>query len=425
MVEEKETKSNSEPANDLVIFNARLLKKDKQVNIIINAGEIKEISTDLPNKPLAAKYIDANGGLVTPSFTDNHFHLDKVLTRDILGATKFEDGFARAREVKIQFTVADVEERACRALELAVAHGLGRMRANVDVDSFTNLISMEGILRARERYSDAIDIDIVAFPQEGIVSDPETPALLREALKMGENIIVGGLPEFEKTTEDQLTHVRTIFEIAKEADVEIDMHCDYVDQAKFKTLEMFADLTIENNYQGRVNAGHCTTLAIYPEDERRRVIDKVKQANMDITVLPVANLQMLGGDERTPMNRGSSCILELLDAGVNVSAGADNMYDIWYRFNRMDPAEVAYLAVLSGGMRTDEEVDEAFNMVTTRATRTFGGPANGVKKGEPADLIVFEASTVIDILRNLPGRRIHIKNGRCVGGINGSTWTAI
>ena len=145
---------------------------------------------------------------------------------------------------------------------------------------------------------------------------------------------------------------------------------------------------------------------------------------MQVAVLPVANLQMLGGGGRTPYNRGCSRIKELLDAGVNVAAGADNMYDIWYRFNRMDPIETGHITCLSGGMRTDEEVLNAFEMITTRAARYIGCDDSGVRIGVDADLVVHSAATVVDIFRNVPGRRLHIKRGRVVGGLDASCWCA-
>ena len=203
-----------------------------------------------------------------------------------------------------------------------------------------------------------------------------------------------------------------------------EIHCDYLDVPELKTLEMLADATVARGMQGRVTASHCNSLAVYPDDEAHRVIDKVKAAGMSIIVAPTANLEMLGGPGRTPVNRGTSRIKELLDAGVNVCAAADNKYDIWYRFTRMDPVELGYITVLSGAMRTDEEVRESFEMITTRAARTVGTSTDGVTVGALADLIVFEATTLVDIFCNLPGRRSHIKAGRCVGGLEGSCWAA-
>lgn len=413
--------ANDQCCQDIVIAGTRTLDSDEIVDIAVCEGRIKEIGPKIGAH--RKKTIKAHGGLTTPSFTDPHFHLDKVLSRGHFGALSYRQAFDHARDVKCKFTAADVEQRACEALELAVGHGLGRMRAQVDVDFATGIVSMEGVLRAKERFARQIDIEPVAFPQEGIVSDPKAEGFLREALIMGAKLL-GGLPEFEANLNDQKTHIRTIFNLAEEFDVPIDMHSDYTDLEEFKTLEMIADMTIERGMQGRVSVGHCCALAVYEENYAKSVIEKLVEAKMQVAVLPVANLQMLGGNQRTPANRGSSRILELLDAGINVAAGADNMFDIWYRFNRMDPIEVGLVTCLSGGMRTDEEVRESFNMITTRADRYMGADDHGVTVGAPADLVVHSSDNLVDIFRNLPERRLHIKNGALVGGKEGSIWSS-
>jgi cytosine deaminase len=406
---------------DLLIRNAAILDRKGRCDIAISGGRITEIAAHLDQ--VAARTVDAQGGLVTVSFIDPHFHLDKVLSRNYVGAISYQEAFARAREAKKNFTVADVEARVSTALDMAVAQGIGRMRTQVDVDFATRLVSLEGVLRAQERFRNLIDLEIVAFPQEGIVTDPEAPALLSSALGMGAQFI-GGLPEFEHSVEDQRTHVRTIFDIAEKHNVAIDFHCDYTDLPQFKTLEMVADMTVERGFEGKVVAGHCCALAVYPDDEAKRVIDKVKAADISVTIMPIANLQMLGGNGVTPVNRGSSRAKELLAAGVNVCAAADNMFDIWFRFNRMDPIDTTYMACLSTGMRTDAEVREAFEMTTSRPARLMGLADHQVAVGGYADLVVHSAATLVDMFRNVPGRRLHIKNGRLIGGVEGSLWSA-
>jgi len=406
---------------DLLVSNARLLDEAGIHQIGIRDGRIEQVAPTI--KGHAAKSIDADGGLVTRNFVDVHFHLDKVLSREHFGALNPEEAFTKARDVKKNFTASDVEERACRALDLAVAQGMGRMRAQVDVDFATRLVSFEGVCRARERFRDLIDVEIVAFPQEGIVTDPEAPALLREAISMGAEL-VGGLPEFEESDADQDAHIRTILDIAEDCDVDVEMHCDYMDVPELRTLEKLAEATVDRGLHGRVTASHCNALSLYSDDVAKRVIEKVSEGKISVAVLPVANLQMLGGQTRTPYNRGSSRIKELLDAGINVAAGADNMFDIWFRFNRMDMVEVGYIACLSGGMRTDSEVRAAFDMVTTRANQIAGGSADGISPGTTADMVVHRAQSLVDIFRNVPGRRIHVKNGRLVGGTDGNWWTA-
>lgn len=406
---------------DLLVSDARILDREGVWDIGIKDGKILEISRGVAST--TSRKIEARGGLVTPSFVDPHFHLDKVLSRDYVGALSYSEAFARAREAKAQFTVADVEARVCRALDLAVAQGLGAIRSQVDVDFATGLVSLEGVTRAKDRFRQMIDVEIVAFPQEGIVTDPKAPDLLREALRMGVRLI-GGLPEFERNVDDQRTHISTILDLAEEFDAKVDMHCDYTDLPEFKTLEMLADMTLERGLQGRVTADHCCALALYPDDEAARVIDKVRRADISVIILPIANLQMLGGNQVTPVNRGSSRAKELLAAGINVSAGADNMYDIWFRFNRMDPVDTAYLTCLSAGMRTDGEVREAFEMTTSRPARLLGIANYGLAAGCTADLVVHSASTLVDLFRNVPARRLHIKRGKLVGGVEGNTWSA-
>jgi len=407
---------------DLLVGEARLLDRDGLVDLAIDDGRIAEI-TSAGATTQAERVVDAGGNLVVTPFIDPHFHLDKTLTRDLYGAVTPTEAFAHARDVKTQFSVEDVEARASEAIRLGAAHGIGTIRAQVDVDFATRLTSFEGVLAARERYAHLVEVEIVAFPQEGIVTDPEAPDLLREALRSGAEVI-GGLPEFEANPEDQRTHIGTIFEIAEELDVPIDMHCDYQDKPELKTLEMLADATLERGFQGRVVADHCCALAIYPDEEARRVIDKLAAAQIGVNVLPIANLQMLGGPGRTPYNRGSSRAAELIDAGIAVGSGLDNMYDIWHRFGRMDPAETALLMCLSAGLRTDEEVRIAYETTNVRAADVIGRPRAAIEVGAPADLVILNGSTIVEFMRNLPGRRTVFRGGREVAGVHGSAWAA-
>ena len=403
---------------DLLIMNARLRGAESETDLAVRDGVIAQLEIGIAGT--AAETIDAAGGLVTTSFVDPHFHLDKCLSRPLVGAITPEEAFARAHEAKAQFTVADVEERASEALRLAVAQGIGHIRAQCDVDYATKLISFEGLLRARENFAEAIDVEIVAFPQEGMIKDMEAPELIREALANGADAI-GGLPESETSIEDQRAHVDLVLDIASETGVPVEMHCDYMDVPELKTLAMLAEGTTARGLQGRVTASHCNALAIYPDDEAKAVIDQVKAADIGVTVLPVANLQMLGGPERTPRNRGSSRVKELLDAGINVAAGSDSMFDIWYRFNRLDPVETGYISCLSAGMRTDEEIETAFDMVTTRAANMVGKDGE-IAVGAPADLAVHDAPDIVQVLRGMAGRRLTVKGGRVVGGLEKAHW---
>lgn len=412
---------------DLKIMNARLLDRpglwdlDIQKSTIASVEQVGRRDAEWPEGS-GARTLDARGDLVVRPFCDPHFHLDKVLTRDHFGATTPQEAFTRARDVKKNFTAADVEARATQALELAAANGIGAVRAQCDVDSFTTLASLEGVLAVKERFAGLVDLQVVAFPQEGIVADPQTVPLLREALRMGADL-VGGLPEIESTVGDQLEHLSTVFGIAEEFNVDIDMHIDYVDDPGLKTLEMLADITRERRFHGHVTADHCCALSQYADDEAARVIEKVKATDLAVTVMPMANLQMLGGG-RTPYNRGSSRLGELLDADVNVAVGSDNMSDIWYRFNRLDPAELGLVTSLSGGLRSDEDVRAAFDLTNGRAARVMGLASTAITPGTTADLVVLNAATVDEFFRNLPGRRTMVRAGKLAAGSESSMWVA-
>ena len=358
---------------DVLIRDARLPKHEDTCDIASRGREIVAIDVHLAGN--AARTIDAAGNLVTQSFTEPHFHLDKVLSRGRFGALDFEQAFARAHEVKKHFTVSDVEERASRALELAVAHGTGRLRAQIDVD-YANAPQVlrrggtgQGALQARNRHP--------ARWRSRKKASSRTP---RRRHCCGKRLrwVPRSLADCRSssgpsrigrpTCEPSSISPRT-------PGVIVDMHADYEDSPELKTLEMMADETLARGArrQGRRDSLQCVV------DVRGR---RSQAGHREGSSGPGCRLRFCrwpifrcwGGSGRTPYNRGSSRIKELLDAGVNVAAGADNMVDIWYRFNRMDPVETGYITCLSGGMRTDEEVDDAFEMIHHQ-----GSPLRGLR----------------------------------------------
>jgi cytosine deaminase len=366
----------------------------------------------------AAERIDGDGGIILPSFVEPHIHLDKTLTRRFPGASaeSWEEAEVAQRQVKGTFTPEGVESRASRAIELAITNGVGLMRAHVAIDTAQELVGLEGVLRARERWADAIEIEIVALLEESIVEHPELLDQAREAIRRGADVI-GGIPIEEQDTHDQLRHLEALFDIAEEFGTPVDAHIDYDADPSQKTLEMLADLTLQRGFEGRVLASHCCALATYPQHESERVIEKVRRAGITVCISPLANLQKVGSIGRLPVHRGSSRTKELLDAGVNVAAGTDNMNDMWFAFGRLDPLETAYVAILSAALRTKAEVAAGLEMVTDRAARALGRTARTIEVGAPADLVVLEAEDFTDLLRGLSSRRLTIKSGKPVGGM--------
>jgi cytosine/creatinine deaminase len=414
--------SPSQSSLDLIVEGVRPYGVGDPVAIAIDEGAIQSIGSDA-RQLTAAERLDGNGGIVFPSFVEPHIHLDKTLTRKFPGANAqdWEEADALQGRVKRTFTPEDVESRASRAIELAISNGVGVMRAHVAIDTAQELISLEGVLRARELWADAIEIEVVALLEESVVENPELLDRAREAMRRGADVI-GGVPNVEEDTPGQLRHLEALFEIAEGFDTPVDAHVDYDADPSETALEMLADLTLERGFEGRVLASHCCALATYPQDESDRVIDKVRRADITVCISPLANLQQVGLVGRLPVHRGSSRTKELLDAGVNVAAGTDNMNDMWFAFGRLDPIETAYVAVLSAALRTEDEVAAGLEMVTDRAARALRRPARTIEVGAPADLVVLEAEDLTAALRGLSSRRVTIKGGRPVGGMATERW---
>ena len=200
------------------------------------------------------------------------------------------------------------------------------------------------------------------------------------------------------------------------------MHVDYDADPAQKVLELLADMTLQRGFEGRVLASHCCALAAYPPSESERVIEKLRRADITVCISPAANLQHVGSIGRLPVHRGSSRAKELLDAGVNVAAGSDNMNDMWFAFGRLDPVETAYIAILSASLQTESELVRGRGDGHGRAARALRRPERLVAVGAAADLVVLEAETTMDVLRGLARRRTTVKGGKLVGGTTTERW---
>jgi cytosine/creatinine deaminase len=407
---------------DLIIDDVRPYGARDSVSIAISNGEIRAMGPDA-RQLRAGERLGGHGGIVFPSFVEPHLHLDKTLTRRLPGANvaTWEEAEAAQSRVKRTFTPESVDARASRAIELAISNGVGILRAHVAIDTAQELISLDGVLGARRRWADAIEIEIVALIEESVVENPDLAGAAREAMRRGADVI-GGVPNVEESTSDQQRHLETLFDIAEEFGAQVDAHVDYDADPEQRVLEMLADLTLQRRFEGRVLASHCCALAAYPPAESERVIEKVRRADIAICISPATNLQQVGAIGRLPVHRGSSRTKELLDAGVNVAAGTDNMNDMWFAFGRLDPVETAYMAILSAALQTESEVAAGLEMVTDRAARALRRPERAVAVGAAADLVVLEAETTTDVLRGLAPRRTTVKGGKLVGGTTTERW---
>lgn len=399
---------------DLVIGNAKLRNKEGLWDIGIKEGKIVQIKEKIEER--AKEEIDAKGNLTTPSFIDPHIHLDKVNIVDVVRENKtgtLREAIEIIWDKKAKYNTEDIVERAGKVIEMGVLNGTTKMRSHVDVDTIGGLKPLKGVLAAKDKYKDLMDIKTIAFPQEGIIKDPGCEKLMWEAMEMGADI-VGGMPANEDTPEDSKKHIEICFDIAQRYDADVDMHIDETDDPFYRTLEMLADETIKRGWQGKVTAGHTCALAAYDDHYASYVIEKVKKAGIHMITNPVTNLMLQGRKDKQPIRRGITRVKELLDAGITVSFGQDCVKDTFYPFGKADMLEVALVTAHAAQMSLPEEIEKVFDMITYDAAKILGLKNYGINEGNVADIVIIDAKTVRDAIRFQPDRLFVIKNGKII-----------
>jgi cytosine deaminase len=400
---------------DLIVRNARLRKKKALVDIGVQGERIIKIARRISGR--ARKVIDANGRLVTPTFVDPHLHLDKALISEVVRENKtgtLMEAIEIIWEKKKRYTIEDNVARAGRVIEWGVKNGTTIFRSHVDVDTVGGLKPLRGVVEARKRYRDIADVQIVAFPQEGILQNQGTEDLMREAMEMGADL-VGGMPYNEMTDDDSKRHIDICFEIAKEYDADIDMHVDETDDPNARTLQYLAAKTIRENYHGRVTACHTCALGSYDPYYAAKVVDLVRQARMNMVTNPATNLMLEGRLDRGPIRRGLTRVKELLEAGVNVVYGQDCLKDTFYpTWGQADMLEVGLIAAHAVQFTWPREIETLFDMPTVRSATMLRLRDYGIEVGRTASFNVIDAETVQEAFRTQADRLYVIRKGRIV-----------
>lgn len=400
-------------AYDLVIRNARLPDRAGQTTLAIEEGRLALLTEQALE---GRESIDAQGGLVTAGFVDCHVHLDKALIADDLQENQsgtLSEAIENIHTRKAQYDIEDVRDRAIRSIELHVERGCTRIRTHVDVDTIGELIPLKGVLAAREACADIADVQIVAFPQEGIQQDEGTGHLLARALEEGADVI-GGMPDNERTASDTRAHVDHCLDLAQEFDVAVDMHVDETDDPTARSLEYLATQTIERGLDD-VTAGHTCALAAYDEAHARRVIERAQAAGLKFVTNPPTNLLLQGRHDQHPRRRGITRVDQLRNAGLTVAAGQDCLHDGFYPYGRASMLETALLTAHAAHLQTEAEREIAWRMVTAEAAAVMDIDS-GVDEGDPAALNVFPPSITdrTAALRFGPQPRYVIHDGRIV-----------
>jgi len=397
---------------DLVFREVLIEGQETPLDIGVQAGLIADIAPDLPAPENPENDIPAAGLLASPLFIDPHHHLDCAYLDDYVNHSgTLEEAIEINARIKDERPAEEIYDKACRALTEALTNGTGWIRNHVDVDSVSGLKLLHPIVEAKEKFAGVVDVQIVCFPQLGLVRDPESVPWMRESMRQGADV-VGGMPHAEASRADAQKHIDIAFEIAKEYDADVDMHIDETDDPDSRTLELLAETTIREGYQGRVIAGHCCALAVYPDDVAQRVMEVVAEAEITVVTNPMINLYLQGRGDSQPVRRGITRVKELLAAGANVSCGLDDVKNIFFPFGRMDMLEVALVTALTAHLSTPDEIQTAFDMPRQRAAQALRLEGYGLAIGNPANFTLFPASTAQDALRLQPPRRYVVREGQ-------------
>jgi cytosine/creatinine deaminase len=399
---------------DLLIRDARVWDDRPPVDIGIAGERIVAIDADIDAE--AGRVIEAGGRAVLPGFVEPHLHLDKALVYNRQPAAEgtLAEAIRLTAQLKAEQDREDVLERSRAVLDMAVTHGTTAIRAHPDVDPIQGLLGVETGLAVRDEYRDLLDLDVVAFPQEGIVKAEGTLELMEEALRMGANV-VGGCPYNERTWEDTQRHIDTVFELARRFDAPVDMHADFADDAtdpRYAAAGYIAEQTIEHGWEGRVSLGHVTSLASLTREEAAPVVERLRDARVSIVTLPATDVYLGGrGDERN-QRRGVTPVHLLRDAGVNVTFSSNNVRNAFTPFGKADMLQIGNLLAHVAQFGTPHSQAEILRMATYDAARSIGLEDYGLAEGRRADLVVCDSPVVGDVLSDIPPRLWVVRRGR-------------
>ena len=399
---------------DLLIRDARVWDDRPPVDIGIVGPRIAAIEPSLETD--ARHTIDAGGRAVLPGFVEPHLHLDKALVYRRLPAQEgtLQEALRLSAQLKAEQDREDVLERSRTVLDMAVRHGTTAIRAHPDVDPIQRLLGVETALTLREEYRELLDLEVVAFPQEGIIKAEGTVELMEEALRMGATV-VGGCPYNERDWEDTKRHVDTVFAIAERHDLPVDMHADFSDEAgdqRFAAAGYIAERTIAKGWEGRVSLGHVTSLGSLSHEAARPVIDKLRDARITVVTLPATDLYLGGrGDERN-QRRGLTPVRLLRDSGVNVTFSSNNVRNAFTPFGKADMLQIGNLLAHAAQYGTPHSQAEVLRMATYDAARSIDLRDYGLAEGRQADLMVLDSPLVADVLADIPPRLWVVKRGR-------------
>lgn len=395
--------------------NASIFGREGQYDVFVAGGKIKKIAPAGCVSDEVTEIIDLDGKMICAPFVEPHIHLDTTLTagqpRWNESGTLFE-GIQRWAERKEYLTKEDVKNRAKTALSWQIANGIQHVRTHVDTTD-PSLVALEAMLEVKEEMKPFIDLQIVAFPQEGIVSFKNGLELLEEAMKMGADV-VGGIPHFEFTREDGVKSIEQLFDLAQKYDKLIDIHCDEIDDEQSRFLEVVARETIHREYQGRVTASHTTAMGSYNDAYTFKLFRALKLAEMNFVANPLVNIHLQGRFDSYPKRRGMTRVKELHNDGLNVCFGHDDIMDPWYPIGNGNMLQVAHMGLHVAQLMGYNDIQNSLQFITANSAKALQLKEYGVEEGHAANFIVLNAKDGYDAIRLQAEILYSVRNGNII-----------
>ena len=396
-----------------LLISGGTLPDGTRADIGINGDTIAAIGPDLTAE--AGQVVDASGCMVSPPFVDPHFHMDATLSLGIPRINKsgtLLEGIALWAELKPILTTEAVVERALDYCDWAAAQGLLAIRSHVDVCD-DKLTGVEALLEVREQVKDRIDMQLVAFPQDGYFRHPTAAENLKRALDMGVDV-VGGIPHFERTMEDGARSVTALCEIAADRGLMVDMHCDETDDPMSRHIETLAYETQRLGLQGRVAGSHLTSMHSMDNYYVSKLLPLMAEAEVAAIPNPLINIVLQGRHDTYPKRRGQTRVPEMLQYGITVGFGQDCVMDPWYSLGTGDMLDVAFMGLHVAQMTSPADMRKCYQMVTETSARIMGLADYGLAVGRKASLVVLDAGDPIEAIRLRAGRRAVVAKGKLI-----------
>lgn len=397
-----------------IVVKGGILPDGRQTDIGIRGGKIAAVER-LPADVAAGEVIEAAGDLISPPFVDPHFHMDATLSYGIprinASGTLLE-GIALWGELKKVMTFEEVRDRALTYCDWAASMGLLAIRSHVDTCD-DRLLGVRALLEVRERVKDYIDLQLVAFPQDGVFRDPAAWDNTLRALDLGVEV-VGGIPHFERTMEEGARSVRALCELAAERGLMVDMHCDETDDPTSRHIETLAFETQRLGLQGRVAGSHLTSMHSMDNYYVSKLLPLMAEAQIAAIPNPLINIVLQGRHDTYPKRRGLTRVKEMQAHGIRVGWGQDCVRDPWYSLGTADMLDVAFMGLHVAQMTHPEEMRRCFDMVTTENAAIMGLAGYGLEVGCVASLVVLDAGDPVEAIRLRPDRLAVIAKGKVI-----------